>query len=51
MNPIIFILQNIFLLNIKKQTTQSKYGQKTWIDIFPKTYKGLIGTRKDAQHC
>ena len=35
----------------KKQTTQSKSGQKTWIDILAKkTYRWLIGTWRDAQH-
>ena len=35
----------------KKNTTQSKTGQKTWTDISPKkSYKWAIGTWKDAQH-
>ena len=36
---------------LKKQTTQSKSGQKTWINVFAKnTYRWLIGTGRDAQH-
>ena len=36
---------------LEKQTTQSKNGQKTYIDIYPKkTYIWLINTWKDAQH-
>ena len=36
----------------EKQTTQSKGGKKTYTDISPKkTYRWLINTWKDAQHC
>ena len=39
-------------INNKKQITQSKNGQKTYIDISPKmTYKWPIGTWKDAHQC
>ena len=35
-----------------KQTTHSKNGQKTWIDISPKkTYRWPIDMWKGAQHC
>ena len=33
-------------LSIKKQTTQLKNGQRTWIDIFPKTYRWPTDTWK-----
>ena len=38
-------------LSIKRQTTQLKNEQKTWIDIFPKTTnRWPTGTWKDAQY-
>ena len=45
------INRQLMQLSITK-TTQSKNGQKTWIDISPKkTYRWPTNTRKDAQHC
>ena len=46
------IYKRLMKLSIKKtKTTQSKNGQKTSIDIFPKkTYRWPRGTRKAAQH-
>jgi len=32
-----------------KTKIQSQNDQKTWIDIFPKIYRWLTGTWKDAQ--
>ena len=47
-------LQNInssFSSILKKQTTQSKNGQKIWIDISPKKiYRWPTDTWKNAQH-
>ena len=44
------IYKQFVQLNIKKQTAQSKNGQKTSLDIFPKMYIWLTGTWEDAQH-
>ena len=33
------IYKQLMQLNIKKQTTQSKNGHKTYIDISPKIYR------------
>ena len=45
------IHKQLMQLSIKKQTTQSNSGQKTWINVFAKnTYRWLIGAWRDAQH-
>ena len=48
---LIYKLYKFIQVNVKKQTIQSKAGQKTWINIFPKkAYRWPTGTIKDAQH-
>ena len=47
--------QGVNIQNIQTaHTTQyqkKKNGQKTWVDVFPKTkYRWLTGTWKDTQH-
>ena len=45
------IYKQLIQLNIKKQTTWLKNGQRNWIDIFPKRKcRWPTGTWKDAQH-
>ena len=45
------IYKQLINLNSKKQTTQSKDGHKTSVDISPKNkYRWPLGTQKDAQY-
>ena len=44
------IPKELIELNIKKQTTQLGNGQRTWIDIFPKTFRRPTDTWKDVHH-
>ena len=45
------IYKHLMQLNIKKNTTQSKNGKKTLIDIPPKKiYRLPTNTSKDSQH-
>ena len=48
---ILKIYKQLINLNSKKQTTQSKDGHKTSVDISPKNKKRWpLGTQKDAQY-
>ena len=45
------IYKELIHIKSRKQTTWFKNGQRTWIDIFPKTtYRCPTDTWKDAQH-